>query len=713
MFSGCTFLMILLISQIEEKIILRVQGQELVRPKRLPLIQKRDVGHIHDDDIPETYEEELLYEIKLNRKTLILHLLRSRQLRKNIILSQEGQCGKDFRMGQSSNIPKKKGHISKTGAITYRTIKFDHCFYQGAIIHEYDSAASISTCSGLSWGFHEGWDLQLIYKTLNVYVTLVGLEIWTNGDKIQLDSNIETTLLHFSTWQETVLKTRKNFDHVLLLSIPALKFSKCSQNQYQQFLKDYKPTCMLNIPFPAKFDDFQYCGNKKLDEGEECDCGPVQECTNPCCDAHKCVLKPGFTCAEGECCEFCQIKEAGSTCRPAKDECDFPEVCTGHSPACPKDQFQVNGFPCKNAEGYCFMGKCPTRDDQCSELFADGAKESHDVCYKMNKKGNKFGYCKSQENRFIPCEEKDVKCGKVYCTGGHHSSLFGEDKTYHLKDPKWNPQNGTIKCKTMFLYHDSKDVGLVAFGTKCGDGMVCSNGECVNNEKVYSSTNCHSQCDENDACLFDNCFISMAKEIKKRVKKWSTTESRKVILINRYIAILVVVLVLVVTGIGVVTLLIRYQKCIKLKQVQSPPRETLGVENKGYFADEQQTRTEPVLPDIHPLHGRTAESLENLPISFSSPHYITLCKFVALKPIPWAVASESLAPVCLKDGFLKVLQHLVKGGKTESQTMREKIISFREVETNRPVQVRIKATAPGRAKAMAATQVQMLKPKST
>lgn len=33
-----------------------------------------------------------------------------------------------------------------------------------------------------------------------------------------------------------------------------------------------------------------------------------QECTNPCCDAHKCVLKPGFTCVEGECCKSCQVR---------------------------------------------------------------------------------------------------------------------------------------------------------------------------------------------------------------------------------------------------------------------------------------------------------------------------------------------------------------------------------------------------------------------
>lgn len=70
-----------------------------------------------------------------------------------------------------------------------------------------------------------------------------------------------------------------------------------------------------------------------------------------------------------------QLKKAASICRPAKDECDFPEMCTGHSSGCPKDQFQINGIPCKNAKGYCFMGNCPTRDDQCSEVFDKGERQ--------------------------------------------------------------------------------------------------------------------------------------------------------------------------------------------------------------------------------------------------------------------------------------------------------------------------------------------------
>ncbi|XP_015448759.1 disintegrin and metalloproteinase domain-containing protein 7 [Pteropus alecto] len=737
MLLGSLFFMTLLISQITEKVILGVEGQELVYPKKLPVVQKRDVWHTHDYDTQETYEEELLYEISLSRKSFILHLLRSREF---------------LALNYSETYYSTKG-----GEITRHPQIMDHCFYQGSIIHEYDSAASISTCNGLRGFFrvydqryliepvkysdegehlvfkynpkmqyaanhsctelnftrttvpnnnskymedikmgvihtekyvelfivadnnvyhrnkHHGklrnrvWGMvnfvNMIYKTLDIHVTLVGLEMWTNGDKIEIDSNIETTLLRFSAWQETILRKRKNFDHALLLSgkwlytnaqgtsypegmclpyysssvvkdllpdlnivasrmahqlghslgmqhtdypctctlgrcvmdgsgsTPALKFSKCNRIRYMQFLKDYRPTCMFNAPFFDKFSDSPYCGNKKLDDGEECDCGPVQECSNPCCDAKKCVLKPGFTCAEGGCCESCQMKKAGSICRPAKDECDFPEVCTGHSSGCPKDRFQENGFPCKNAKGYCFMGRCPTRDDQCSELFDNGAKDSSDICYLMNKKGNRFGYCKNKENRLIPCEKKDVKCGKIYCTGGQHSSVLGEEKTYYFnKTPR---QNVTAECKTFYLYHNSKDLGLVAPGTKCGDGMVCSNGECVTIENAYNSTSCSSQCNEN---IVDGSELECLCKDEQVSVDWE--ESLNV----TNLSILVVVPILVVISIGIITLLIRSQKCIKLKLVQSPPRETLGVENKGYFGEEQQTRTEPVLPNIHPLH---------------------------------------------------------------------------------------------------------------
>lgn len=64
---------------------------------------------------------------------------------------------------------------------------------------------------------------------------------------------------------------------------------------------------------------------------------------------------------------------------------------------------------------------------------------------------------------------RDLKCGKLFCAGGQRSSLLRESKVYSLTNQK---QNVTIKCKTMFLNHNSRDMGLANAGTKCGDGMV-------------------------------------------------------------------------------------------------------------------------------------------------------------------------------------------------------------------------------------------------
>lgn len=51
------------------------------------------------------------------------------------------------------------------------------------------------------------------------------------------------------------------------------------------------------------------CGNGRLDEGEECDCGTLSECqnSNPCCDPFTCRLTKESQCASGECCERCQV----------------------------------------------------------------------------------------------------------------------------------------------------------------------------------------------------------------------------------------------------------------------------------------------------------------------------------------------------------------------------------------------------------------------
>lgn len=68
-----------------------------------------------------------------------------------------------------------------------------------------------------------------------------------------------------------------------------------------------------------------------------------------------------------------QYKQSGAICRAVKHDCDLAEMCTGFSEHCPADRFRVNGHPCNYGEGYCYMGHCPTRENQCKAAF--GARE--------------------------------------------------------------------------------------------------------------------------------------------------------------------------------------------------------------------------------------------------------------------------------------------------------------------------------------------------
>ncbi|NXQ83351.1 ADA20 protein, partial [Nyctibius grandis] len=66
----------------------------------------------------------------------------------------------------------------------------------------------------------------------------------------------------------------------------AKAFSNCSRQRYLELLSRGDGDCLRNIPEPhrPKLPYFKHCGNKVMDEGEQCDCGGPQECRgNPCC----------------------------------------------------------------------------------------------------------------------------------------------------------------------------------------------------------------------------------------------------------------------------------------------------------------------------------------------------------------------------------------------------------------------------------------------
>ena len=78
------------------------------------------------------------------------------------------------------------------------------------------------------------------------------------------------------------------------------------------------------------------CGNLVVEDGEACDCGYPDDCTDTCCDTSTCQLVAGADCSptNDHCCEAdCSIKpavpqyecRAQSGCRAAA-YCEYPFV---------------------------------------------------------------------------------------------------------------------------------------------------------------------------------------------------------------------------------------------------------------------------------------------------------------------------------------------------------------------------------------------------
>lgn len=53
-------------------------------------------------------------------------------------------------------------------------------------------------------------------------------------------------------------------------------------------------------------------------------------------------------------------------------QCDLPEFCTGTSPHCPTNLYQIDGTPCEGGQAYCYNGMCLTYQEQCRQLWGNG-----------------------------------------------------------------------------------------------------------------------------------------------------------------------------------------------------------------------------------------------------------------------------------------------------------------------------------------------------
>ncbi|XP_062330034.1 zinc metalloproteinase-disintegrin-like 4a isoform X1 [Osmerus eperlanus] len=404
-----------------------------------------------------------------------------------------------------------------------------------------------------------------LYRSLNIRVMLVGMEIWTNKDLIDIDRDSDKTLDRFILWRKKDLLKRVKHDNAQLVTgidfqgdtvglanvftmctessaginqdhqtnyiglastmaheighnlgmshdsnvcscgistycVMAEKirssypetFSSCSQEKLRDFLERALPRCLLERPTSDRLFMGVSCGNAYLDHGEECDCGTVEECKNPCCDAATCRLTRGSLCAHGTCCEDCQLKQAASVCRPSASECDLAEYCTGISEHCPGDDFQMNGTPCDYGQGYCYDGHCPTYQLHCRRLFGPAATVAEDFCFGLNSEGKEGANCgKSVQGSYKGCARQNQKCGSLFCAS-NEASITGRKIVFTF------PLKG--QCLVAFDEDKTRNLDMVPTGTKCGPYKVCYENKCLDVSVYGTNEQCSKKCNNNGVC---------------------------------------------------------------------------------------------------------------------------------------------------------------------------------------------------------------------
>ncbi|KAM9656165.1 disintegrin and metalloproteinase domain-containing protein 11 isoform 13-T13 [Morphnus guianensis] len=284
------------------------------------------------------------------------------------------------------------------------------------------------------------------------------------------------------------------------------KFSRCSIDEYNQFLQDGGGSCLFNKPL--KLLDPPECGNGFVEAGEECDCGSLAECAKSggnCCK--KCTLTHDAMCSDGLCCKGCKYEPRGVSCREAVNECDIPESCTGDSsqvswaggggkrgdafrghvaspvlfsmsPQCPPNLHKLDGYFCENEQGRCYGGRCKTRDRQCNALW--GRSSAERFCYeKLNVEGTERGNCGREGLGWLQCNKQDVLCGFLLCANISGAPRLGE-LSGEIATTTFFHQNRYVDCRGGHVQLvDGSDLSYVEDGTPCGPGMLCLDRKCL------------------------------------------------------------------------------------------------------------------------------------------------------------------------------------------------------------------------------------------
>ncbi|XP_058146068.1 disintegrin and metalloproteinase domain-containing protein 5-like isoform X2 [Dasypus novemcinctus] len=261
------------------------------------------------------------------------------------------------------------------------------------------------------------------------------------------------------------------------------EFSTCSLEDFKYFVSQPDLNCLRShlVDTPVYRQERRACGNGKIERGEQCDCGTLQNCTHKkCCDPRSCTFKGKVICGSGECCtQDCKLKPLGVLCRKSRDEeCDFNEFCNGNQSYCVPDTHARNGQPCDSGDSYCYKGFCRMFNKQCKKLIGGDSTGGSFTCFdEINTRGDRYGNC----GRGF-CAFSDLLCGKLVCSWPHKGLISRPNLSViysHIRDEICVSTFISIEKpsdKESFTTYRSaadRDETFVEDGTICGPEMIC------------------------------------------------------------------------------------------------------------------------------------------------------------------------------------------------------------------------------------------------
>ncbi|XP_060038136.1 disintegrin and metalloproteinase domain-containing protein 2-like isoform X1 [Erinaceus europaeus] len=273
-------------------------------------------------------------------------------------------------------------------------------------------------------------------------------------------------------------------------------FSNCSMEDFVHFISKAKSQCLQNQPRLDPSYKAAECGDRELQDGEQCDCGRDEiECAEmiDCCEPTTCKLKANQQCSSEECCDHCKYATLGKECRHVKDNvCDVPEYCNGTSKLCQPDHHVMDGHQCGSG-WICLKGTCVNGQDQCSSLIGPDAEFGSPECFNfINSMTDEFGNCGTDSSGPKKCSPENVQCGKLTC-------IYTKSRILELSNASVLYTNIDGKICVSVHYADAEDSTFVKEGTSCGNQKVCKNYECV--ESSYLNYNCpKSKCNNQGVC---------------------------------------------------------------------------------------------------------------------------------------------------------------------------------------------------------------------